>query len=61
MIENVDGEIVLFQDSFVLRQRYAEDEHNITIAVPMFEPPKLLHICCLRPSHQFSRGLETVE
>ena len=23
---------------FVLRQRYAEDEHNVTITVPMFEP-----------------------
>lgn len=38
MVEDVDGEIVLFHDSFVLRQRYAEDEHNITITVPMFDP-----------------------
>ncbi|KAG1730314.1 putative RNA helicase, partial [Suillus lakei] len=38
MVEDVDGEIVLFHDSFVLRQRYAEDEHNVTITVPMFEP-----------------------
>jgi hypothetical protein len=37
MVE-VDGEIILFRDSFVLRQRYAEDEHNVTITVPMFEP-----------------------
>ncbi|KAI0312142.1 hypothetical protein OF83DRAFT_1031788, partial [Amylostereum chailletii] len=36
--EDVDGEIILFSDSFVLRQRYAEDEHNITLTVPMFEP-----------------------
>ncbi|KAH0839471.1 P-loop containing nucleoside triphosphate hydrolase protein [Lanmaoa asiatica] len=28
LIEDVDGEIVLFHDTFVLRQRYAEDEHN---------------------------------
>jgi pre-mRNA-splicing helicase BRR2 len=33
-----DGEIILFSDSFVLRQRYAEDEHSVTITVPMFEP-----------------------
>ncbi|OAX40546.1 Sec63-domain-containing protein [Rhizopogon vinicolor AM-OR11-026] len=38
MVEDVDGEIVLFHDSFVLRQRYAEDEHNVTITVPMFDP-----------------------
>lgn len=35
MVEDVDGEIVLFHDSFVLRQRYTEDKHNVT---PMFEP-----------------------
>ncbi|KAJ7219396.1 putative RNA helicase [Mycena pura] len=38
MVEDVDGEIVLFHDSFILRQRYAEDEHNVTLTVPMFEP-----------------------
>lgn len=38
MVEDVDGEIVLFHDTFVLRQRYAEDEHNVTLTVPMFEP-----------------------
>ncbi|TFK49242.1 putative RNA helicase [Heliocybe sulcata] len=38
LVEDVDGEIVLFHDTFQLRQRYAEDEHNVTITVPMFEP-----------------------
>ncbi|KZT07923.1 putative RNA helicase [Laetiporus sulphureus 93-53] len=38
MVEDVDGEIILFHDTFLLRQRYAEDEHNVTITVPMFEP-----------------------
>jgi pre-mRNA-splicing helicase BRR2 len=38
MVEDVDGEIILFSDSFVLRQRYAEDEHRATITVPMSEP-----------------------
>ncbi|KAF7797360.1 hypothetical protein EIP86_008555 [Pleurotus ostreatoroseus] len=38
IVEDVDGEIILFHDTFVLRQRYAEDEHNVTITVPMFEP-----------------------
>ena len=38
LVEDVDGEIILFHDQFVLRQRYAEDEHNVTLTVPMFEP-----------------------
>ncbi|KAG1902400.1 DNA polymerase theta/eta [Suillus fuscotomentosus] len=41
MVEDVDREIVLFNDSFVLRQRYAEDEHNVTTTVLMFEPVPL--------------------
>ena len=45
MVEDVDGEIIQFSDSFVLRQRYAEDEHNVTITVPMFEPvPPIYYI-----------------
>lgn len=38
IVEDVDGEIILFHDTFILRQRYAEDEHNVTLTVPMFEP-----------------------
>ena len=37
-LEDVDGEVILFHDTFVLRQRYAEDEHNVSLTVPMFEP-----------------------
>lgn len=38
MVEDVDGEVILFHDQFALHQRYAEDEHSITLTVPMFEP-----------------------
>lgn len=38
IVEDVDGELVLFHDTFILRQRYAESEHNVSITVPMFEP-----------------------
>ena len=38
LVEDVNGENVLFSDTFILRQRYAEDEHNVTVTVPMFEP-----------------------
>jgi pre-mRNA-splicing helicase BRR2 len=37
-MEDVDSEIILFHDSFVLCQCYTEDEHNVTLTVPMFEP-----------------------
>jgi hypothetical protein len=30
IVKDVDGEMVLFHDSFVLHQRYAEDEHRDT-------------------------------
>ncbi|KAI6010255.1 hypothetical protein PISMIDRAFT_117224 [Pisolithus microcarpus 441] len=41
LVEGVDSKIVLFHDTFVLRQCYTEDEHNVTITSPMFElvPP----------------------
>jgi hypothetical protein len=38
MVEDVEGEIVLFHDTLLFLQRYAEDEHSVTITVPMFEP-----------------------
>ncbi|THH28522.1 hypothetical protein EUX98_g5677 [Antrodiella citrinella] len=38
LVEDVDGEIILFHDTFILRQRYAQDEHNLTLTVPMFDP-----------------------
>ena len=28
----------MFHDQFVLRQRYAEEDHNVTITVPLLEP-----------------------
>ena len=43
IVEDVDGEIVLFHDQFILRREYAtgspeENEHLVTLTVPMFEP-----------------------
>ena len=38
LVENVDGDVILFADTFILLQRYAEDEHNVTINVPISEP-----------------------
>jgi pre-mRNA-splicing helicase BRR2 len=38
IVEDVNGEIILFHDSFVLHQWYAEDEHNVTLTIPMFKP-----------------------
>ncbi|KAF5337186.1 hypothetical protein D9611_003077 [Ephemerocybe angulata] len=33
LVEDIDGEVILFHDIFVLRQRYAHDEQNVTITV----------------------------
>lgn len=44
LVEDVDGEIILFHDTFVLLQKYARgggrdgDEHYVSITVPMFDP-----------------------
>ncbi|KAG5462684.1 MAG: Sec63 Brl domain-containing protein, partial [Olpidium bornovanus] len=38
LVEDVDGEQVLYHDIFILKQRYAEEEHAITFTVPVFDP-----------------------
>ncbi|KAJ1557614.1 DEIH-box ATPase, partial [Cladochytrium tenue] len=38
LVEDVDGEIILFHDVFILKRRYAEDEHVVTCTVPLYEP-----------------------
>ncbi|KAI9105295.1 Sec63 Brl domain-containing protein [Phlyctochytrium arcticum] len=38
LIEDVDSEMVLYHDVFVLKQRYAEEDHHMTFTVPLFEP-----------------------
>lgn len=38
MIEDVDGELLLFVDQFLLRQRYATEEHFVSLYVPMMDP-----------------------
>jgi hypothetical protein len=41
IVEDVDGEVILYHDSFILKQKYAEEDHVITFTVPLFEllPP----------------------
>ncbi|CAG8457348.1 10482_t:CDS:2 [Diversispora eburnea] len=38
LVEDVDGEVILYHDSFILKQKYAEEDHIITFTVPLFEP-----------------------
>ncbi|TFK21393.1 Sec63-domain-containing protein [Coprinopsis marcescibilis] len=38
MVEDVDGEVILFRDMFTLHQWYSTDEHNVTLTVQIFEP-----------------------
>ncbi|KAG0180469.1 DEIH-box ATPase [Apophysomyces sp. BC1034] len=38
MVEDVDGEHILHHEYFVLKQRYAEEEHLVSFTVPLYEP-----------------------
>ena len=38
MVEDVDGELVLFHEQFMLRQRFATEDHYVTFTVPILEP-----------------------
>ncbi|TKY89875.1 hypothetical protein EX895_001172 [Sporisorium graminicola] len=38
MVEDVDAEIVLFHDQFLLLRKYAEQEHTVDFTIPMTEP-----------------------
>ncbi|KAI9356548.1 Sec63 Brl domain-containing protein [Zopfochytrium polystomum] len=38
LVEDVDSEIILMHDSFILKKKYAEDEHVVSLTVPLFEP-----------------------
>ena len=38
IVEDV-GEVILYHDSFILKQKYAEENHIITFTVLLFEPP----------------------
>lgn len=38
IVEDVDGEIVLYHDQFTLRQKYVEDDHFVTFTVPLIDP-----------------------
>lgn len=37
-VEDVDSEIILHQEPFTLRKRYATEEHHVTFTVPIFDP-----------------------
>ncbi|KAF5375631.1 hypothetical protein D9757_008508 [Collybiopsis confluens] len=39
VVEDVDGEVILYHDTFLLLQRYSEGEHTVTFSVPMFDSP----------------------
>ena len=37
-VEDVDSEIILHHEYFLLKQKYGADEHVVTFFVPVFEP-----------------------
>lgn len=38
MVEDVDGEMILFHDQFLLRQQFANQDHFVTFTVPLIDP-----------------------
>uniref|UniRef100_A0A452IE01 U5 small nuclear ribonucleoprotein 200 kDa helicase n=1 Tax=Gopherus agassizii TaxID=38772 RepID=A0A452IE01_9SAUR len=38
LVEDVDSEVILHHEYFLLKAKYAQDEHLITFFVPVFEP-----------------------
>jgi pre-mRNA-splicing helicase BRR2 len=38
IVEDSDGEVILYHDQFVLKNRYSKEEHTVTFTVPLYEP-----------------------
>ncbi|CAB3262336.1 unnamed protein product [Arctia plantaginis] len=38
LVEDVDSEVVLHHEYFLLKQKYCRDEHHVKLFVPVFEP-----------------------
>lgn len=38
LVEDVDGDTILFYDQFVLLRKYAEEEHTVSFTVPLTDP-----------------------
>ncbi|KAJ3274830.1 DEIH-box ATPase [Terramyces sp. JEL0728] len=37
-VEDVDSEVILYHDTFVLKSRYSSDDHTMSFTVPLYEP-----------------------
>eukprot|EP01124_Arcella_intermedia_P027745 TRINITY_DN5491_c0_g1_i1.p1 TRINITY_DN5491_c0_g1~~TRINITY_DN5491_c0_g1_i1.p1 ORF type:complete len:1958 (-),score=488.84 TRINITY_DN5491_c0_g1_i1:48-5852(-) len=38
LVEDVDGDHILHHEMFILKKKFAQDEHYLTFTVPLFEP-----------------------
>ena len=38
LVEDVDSELILHHEYFLLKAKYAQDEHIVSFFVPVFEP-----------------------
>jgi len=38
LVQDVDGERILHHEYFILKQKFAEEDHVVTFTVPLFEP-----------------------
>ena len=51
MVEDVDGEIILHHEYFLLKSKYCTDEHIVNFFVPVFEPLPPHYYIRVSPSH----------
>lgn len=38
MVEDVDSEVILHHEYFLLKSKFSQDEHTVKFFVPVFEP-----------------------
>ena len=55
LVEDVDSEVVLHQEYFLLKSKFATDDHVVKFFVPIFEPlPPQVSPCFTSPSSRYS-------
>ncbi|KAI8902750.1 Sec63 Brl domain-containing protein [Globomyces pollinis-pini] len=38
LVEDVDSEIILYHDTFILKHKYSNEQHTLSFTVPLYEP-----------------------
>ena len=57
LVEDVDSEIILHHEYFLLKSKYGQDEHTINFFVPVFEPLPPQYFIKVRPDNELTDWL----